>query len=85
MENSGWHDPQAHEQEPTDMEAGISIKNLTKIYDQVKYHNICCYMVYTCALYVNLYNILSYTPSAIPYLLYSVSECAFVLYFAWSE
>ena len=34
-ESSGWHDPQAHEEEPTDREAGIKIKNLTKVYDQV--------------------------------------------------
>lgn len=34
-ESSGWHDPQAHEEEPTDREAGIKIQNLTKVYDQV--------------------------------------------------
>ena len=38
-ECSGWHDPQAHEEEPRDLEAGIRIRNLTKIYDQVFYLN----------------------------------------------
>ncbi|CAI8011245.1 ATP-binding cassette sub-family A member 3, partial [Geodia barretti] len=33
-ESSGWHDAQAHEKEPTDREAGIKIKGLTKVYDQ---------------------------------------------------
>ena len=29
------YDPSAHEEEPTDLKAGISIKSLTKIYNQV--------------------------------------------------
>ena len=29
------YDPSAHEEEPPDLEAGISIRNLTKIYNQV--------------------------------------------------
>ena len=40
MESSGWHDPQAHEKEPTDREAGIKIQKLTKVYDQVKIQHL---------------------------------------------
>ena len=34
-ESTGWREVEAHEQEPTDREAGIKIQSLTKIYDQV--------------------------------------------------
>ena len=39
--SSGWHDPQAHEEEPRGLNAGISIQNLTKIYDQVLHYLTC--------------------------------------------
>ena len=45
VESSGWHDAEAHEQEPTGLETGIGIKNLTKIYEPV---SIGMYMYSTC-------------------------------------
>ena len=40
-ERSGWHDPQSHEEEPTSLEAGIKIQNLSKIYDPVSFLCVC--------------------------------------------
>ena len=34
MQEMGSHDPSAHEEVPGNLDAGICIKNLTKIYDQ---------------------------------------------------
>ena len=43
VKSSGWHDPQAHEEEPSDLEAGIRVQNLTKSYEPV---NIFCLYVH---------------------------------------
>ena len=40
-ESTGWHDPEAHEQEPTNRQTGIRIQNLSKIYDQVHTYVTC--------------------------------------------
>jgi len=41
------YDPEAHEEEPESLSAGISIQNLTKVYDEV----ILCYVHgYTCCM-----------------------------------
>ena len=31
------YDPKTHEEEPKNLSAGISIQNLTKVYDEVNY------------------------------------------------
>jgi len=44
------YDPEAHEEEPNNLSAGISIQNLTKIYDEVNFE---LYVTYTCIHGVN--------------------------------
>ena len=38
------YDPEAHEEEPESLSAGISIQNLTKVYDEVNFAWV--YMLY---------------------------------------
>ena len=55
--NEGY-DPHAHEEEPKNLSVGISIRNLTKIYDEVAYIDTCTYLsctVHTYCLYVCIY------------------------------
>ena len=41
------YDPEAHEEEPKNMSAGISIQNLTKVYDEVNFE-FCVTHIMTC-------------------------------------